>query len=73
MELKTTHQIWKEHYHNVAEPEGELPCKKQWVAVDDLIKWIKRHETFLGDLPTQLSDLKKGLSQQAKQTEKEGE
>ncbi len=39
MEIKTTHEIWKKHYHNDSEPEGEIPCSKKWVAVDDLIKW----------------------------------
>ena len=41
---------------------------KQWVALDDLLKWIKEYETTLGDLPKELSELKKSLST----SEKEG-
>lgn len=40
MEIQTTHEIWLKHYHNGSEPEGQIPCSKKWVSVEDLKKWI---------------------------------
>ena len=37
--------------------------KKKWIEVDDLEEFIEQYETTLGDLPKELSELKKALSE----------
>ncbi len=36
--------------------------KKKWVAVDDILNFIKKYECSLGDLPNELKELKDTLS-----------
>ena len=45
LETKTTHEIWRGHYHNDAEPEGEIPCEKLWISkevVDEKLCRLKK-------------------------------
>ena len=41
MKTKTTHEIWKAHYHNDSENEGEIACGKKWVTFDDYIEALE--------------------------------
>ncbi len=41
MEIKTTHELWKGHYHNYDKAEGDFPCDKKWVAVGDIVNQLK--------------------------------
>ncbi len=79
MEIKTGHRIHfdgldvreankKSGYSSKTSKARKEFDEKKWVFLDDLLKWIKEYETTLGDLPKELSELKKSLST----SEKEG-
>ena len=44
----------------------ELHSSYTFIAIDDLLEWIKGYETSLGDLPKELSELKEESNQHNK-------
>jgi len=62
MEIKTTKEIFN---CKITKAQGiisieyaENKLNKKWVALDDVLTFIKLHECFEGDLPKELQKLK---------------
>ena len=82
MEIKTSNQIHveiavdapdysinTEKEYLISMQDYNKRCRKKWVAVDDILNWIKKYETSLGDLPKELSELKHKISPPIKENE----
>jgi len=67
MKIKTRIELW----HSISKLRGQTGEERQaildehkakWVKVEDVLNWINQYEGLLGDLPKELSELKKCLS-----------